>query len=113
MLSRGLILCGRWSLVIYLLHQPLLLGSLALLEQIPPPVLQPEVLSRTESFVRSCRSSCTGNGGAAPYCEAYCGCALEQVEAGDLWDLIDIPGASPERDAAVAAITTLCSAMAE
>jgi uncharacterized membrane protein len=112
-LSRALIFSGRWSLVIYLLHQPILLGGLALVEQIPPPVLQPEVLSRTEGFVRSCRSTCTEGGGTAPHCEAYCDCALEQVERDDLWDVMDIPGASPERDAAVAAITLLCSAMAE
>jgi uncharacterized membrane protein len=109
--ARGLVLLGRWSLLIYLLHQPLLLAGIMLLSQMQAPVLQPEVLNRAESFVQSCKSSCAETGGAAPYCEAYCACALEQVESSDLWNLIERPGS--QQDEAVAAITRLCTAMAD
>lgn len=110
-ISRGLIICGRWSLLIYLLHQPLMLGGLTLLMELQSPVLQPEVLSRAESFVQSCRSTCGAAGGGADYCQAYCSCALEQVDGTNLWALVETPGAS--QDEAVADITRLCTAMAE
>ena len=109
-LARALVVAGRWSLPIYLLHQPILLGGIWAFIQLSPPVLQPEMPSREQSFVSSCRASC-GETRPAAYCEAYCGCALEQVDAANLWDLLDRAG--PERDAALAPITRLCSAMAE
>lgn len=109
-LSRVLILCGRWSLLIYLLHQPLLIGALTLADRYEPPVVQPAVLSREAGFVQSCEAACA-QGKPAAYCTAYCGCAIEQVDAGNLWDVLDRPG--PERDAALAPVTRLCAAMAE
>lgn len=110
-ISRGLVLCSRWSLLIYLLHQPILLSGIMLFSQMQAPVLQPEVLSRAESFVQNCTSSCSESGGTAAYCEAYCACALEQVESTNLWELIERPGR--EQDEAVASITRLCAAMAD
>ena len=114
-LGRALVLAGRWSLLIYLLHQPLLLGGVWAYTQLSPPALQPEVLqpavlSREEGFTQSCAATCEA-GQSAAFCAAYCGCALEQVAEADLWDTLDRAG--PERDGALAPITRLCAAMAE
>lgn len=114
-LGRALVLAGRWSLLIYLVHQPLLLGGVWAYTALVPPVLQPDVLqpavlSREESFTQSCAATCEA-GQTAAWCASYCGCALEQVAEADLWDTLDQAG--PERDAALAPITRLCTAMAE
>ena len=58
---------GRWTLLIYLLHQPLLLGGLTLLVPTPLPG------SPAEKFEASCRAA----GQPEPICRAYAACIVE------------------------------------
>jgi len=82
---RWLAWLGRWSLVIYLIHQPVLYGALYGLSSIMPAVSEER---RAMDFVENCRATQLGAGIEALTAERYCGCALEQVETGAMWEML-------------------------
>lgn len=108
--SRWLAIAGRWSLVIYLVHQPLLFGGLTLLAQLQPPTAMP---GNAAAFIQSCETGCAENGRDIAWCQFYCSCALEQVEREDLWSLLNSEVPTPAGQEALDSVQRLCSAMAE
>jgi uncharacterized membrane protein len=108
--TRGLRVLGRWSLLIYLIHQPLILAVLyPLAGWLRSGVAVAETVSDPVAFVAQCRPACEAGGSPAGYCVTYCDCAAGEIAAGDLWDEITAPEASP----AVDQVMRLCRAMAE
>ncbi|HET7715966.1 MAG TPA: heparan-alpha-glucosaminide N-acetyltransferase [Bauldia sp.] len=74
--SRLLAAAGRWSLAIYLIHQPVLIGSLMLVA----PLLGPsEAALRRQVFVEF-EASCAAVGYERPVCEAYAACILAELD---------------------------------
>ena len=103
---RGLAWLGRWALPFYLLHQPVIIGLLYGLMLVQSPTLTPPVVGDVAGFTASCNSSCTANGWSGAQCDAYCSCALEQIQQDNLWEKLTDP-AAPE----VARLRDLCTAM--
>lgn len=75
---------GRWSLVIYLIHQPLLLAVLTPVSGL----LQTQENAQAADFLYSCQATCEAGGTSAELCVTYCQCGLEGVVRDDLWDPI-------------------------
>lgn len=103
---RAVALLGRWSLLFYLLHQPILYEAIS---QVAAWRNNAQDL-KFESFTRECTASCmAGPGksegaGAQQFCTAYCQCALDMTVRDNLWD------APP---AQLKSMSGLCTAMSE
>ena len=84
-LRRGtawLAVLGRYSLVFYLVHQPLLYGFATGLAAVLP--VDPAV--QRASFIGDCRLECTRQGADAEVCERFCGCVAASVDDTGIWD---------------------------
>lgn len=105
LLGRALALAGRWSLPIYLVHQPIMLGALLLLSH---GGVQAEV-RRASDFTLSCEATCTQSGGQQTFCTAYCACALEEVATRDMWAALEAPVRSEEDEAVLQYLAEQCT----
>ena len=106
-LPRVLTVLGRWSLLIYLLHQPLLLALI----YPAAAVLQPQIAMQQSNFLGSCQSTCEAGGTPLELCTTYCQCGLKTVEDNDLWEAVYSGMLTAQEQTILDASNRQCSAL--
>ncbi|KPF71720.1 hypothetical protein IP69_05730 [Bosea sp. AAP35] len=79
--ARILVWGGRHSLLVYLVHQPVFIGTLMLALQMMPAA----PVSEERPFMLSCQRSCAEGPLGADACERLCACTVDSLKAESLW----------------------------
>lgn len=103
---RALIWMGRNSLPIYLIHQPVLYGGLAVLAS----AMLPPVDRETRDFLLSCQEQCVGTGGDTLTCANFCGCTVSNLKKESLWQRVLADAPDVTLRLRIEAITRQCAA---
>jgi uncharacterized membrane protein len=107
-LSGWLSSAGRHSLIIYLIHQPVLIGGVYLFSLLSPsPAADPNFI-----YASSCKANCETSR-SAEFCEAFCPCVKKRMEDVGLFDDLTDGKLDPQSDPAVLGSVDLCTAEAE
>ena len=71
--ARALVLGGRHSLLLYLVHQPVFIAIVFVISML----VGPRYAATIEDFKSSCEKQCAASGGQAPLCTRACGCIAD------------------------------------
>jgi len=104
--TRSFTFFSKHSLLTYLIHQPLLLGSLYVFVTITGGP------DRTPAFISACETNCslTRNG---KFCKKFCACSVNDLKQQKLWQPLHDRQIDINTDPQVKAITNSCSIKSE
>ncbi len=100
---------GRHSLIVYLLHQPLLIATVYLISIIVPP----QKTDPMQSYLRSCETSCRTEGSQADLCSRFCECTLDKLMQQSLFEPLQSGAIQPEQDERVLQLARECTAVSQ
>lgn len=86
-LSRWLVQGGRHSLLVYLVHQPVLLAIAFLLSLFFVQRQLPQT-TPTAAFQNACEARCLEVQPNRQYCTAACSCVVKEAQTAGLWDKV-------------------------
>ena len=104
--ARFLAKMGRWSLVIYVLHQPIMIGVLMGISSLTGV----SDANRANNFLASCEATCGQSAPDQSYCTAYCACTLDRIEGDSLWAMLEAPERTPDQDDTLQTLANQCAA---